>query len=285
MFGQATAGKNVLRAFLLLLGALGFKLFIEFLTIVPFFDSATLTITEIPSYLLFWVTVASIIPILLFIQQWNQRHEESISLVQFFYWNKLSNPLMAGLLLFGLGVIFLNFGLELNWPESSYLDKNSLDSFKYLVIANGWIDGIFKMMAIVFAAAIVEELLFRTFFISALRNWVGAGGAIFVSALLFTIIHTQYFSINPLLLFNVFILSVMLGFVRILSHSVIPSVILHAFNNGIGFCVVNLEQIHPTAFGINELSVKFWLFAGIILIIVSWMFLGNDLMREGNLKK
>ena len=140
-------------------------------------------------------------------------------------------------------------------------------------------------MTIVFAAAVVEELLFRTFFISALQNWIGSSGAIIISAMLFTVIHTQYFAINPLLLVNVFILAVALGFVRIFSGSVIPAVILHAINNGISFLILNLEQIDSTAFGINELSAQFWFFVGIILVLVSWMFLGNEMkypIREQN---
>lgn len=273
MFGQATPARNAATAFFLVLGALGFKFLVELLAIVPFFDPKSLTISAIPSYVLFWVTVASAVPLLLYIKRWNQTHDNKISAQQFFNWRRISKFALIGFVVFGFGIICLNSGLELIWPESSYVDENSLKGFEQFVVVNGLVDGIFKIMTIIFAAAVVEELLFRTFFISALRNWIGSSGAIIISAMLFTIVHSQYFAINPLLLLNVFVLAVTLGLVRILSGSVIPAIILHAVNNGISFTIINLEQLHPTAFGINELSAQFWFFVGIIFVFMSWIMM------------
>lgn len=279
MFKQSTPGKNAAYAFFLLLGTLGFKLLVELIALAPFFDPTTLTISEIPIYIFFWVTVASVIPLLFFIQHWNQTHNDKISSVQFLNWQKIPALALIGFIVIGLGIIFLNSGLELIWPKSTYASDNSFDSLEHFVIINGWIDGIFKIMTIVIAAAVVEELLFRTFFLTALRDFVGNISAILLSATVFTIIHLHYWSINPLLLFNVFLLAVGLGSVRLLSGSVIPAIVIHALNNGFSLTIINLEQFHPTAWGITELSIDFWFGLGIILVFAGWIILKNEFRK------
>ena len=85
------------------------------------------------------------------------------------------------------------------------------------------------LIAIVIAAPVFEECLFRGFMLSGIQNsQLGTGAAIVFSAAFWALIHTQYGSFE---LITLFILGVVLAISRIASGSLYVPIILHASNN------------------------------------------------------
>jgi len=85
------------------------------------------------------------------------------------------------------------------------------------------------LFAIVIAAPVFEECLFRGFLFSGVQNsHLGTGAAIVISSSFWAMIHTQYGSFE---LITIFILGVVLAISRIASGSLYVPIILHASNN------------------------------------------------------
>ena len=85
------------------------------------------------------------------------------------------------------------------------------------------------ILAIVVAGPIFEELLFRGFVFTGLRNsTLGTGGAIVMSAALWTIIHQQYGAFE---LVCIFVFGILLAVSRVATGSLMVPIILHMLNN------------------------------------------------------
>ena len=85
------------------------------------------------------------------------------------------------------------------------------------------------LFAIIIAAPVFEELLFRGFMFSGIQNsHLGTGAAIVISSAFWAMIHTQYGSFE---LITIFILGIVLAVSRIASGSIYVPIILHASNN------------------------------------------------------
>ncbi|MGB1309589.1 MAG: lysostaphin resistance A-like protein [Leucothrix sp.] len=83
--------------------------------------------------------------------------------------------------------------------------------------------------AIVIAAPVFEECLFRGFIFSGVQNsHLGTAAAIVISAACWTMIHTQYGAFE---LVTIFILGILFAVSRIASGSLYVPIILHASNN------------------------------------------------------
>lgn len=86
-------------------------------------------------------------------------------------------------------------------------------------------------IAIVVAAPVFEELFFRGFLLQGFRHsFMGNSGAIVLTALLWTVIHTQY---DLYYLTTIFVMGLVLGIVRVQTGSVLLTIGLHALNNGL----------------------------------------------------
>lgn len=89
------------------------------------------------------------------------------------------------------------------------------------------------VVAVIFAAPVIEEIIFRGFLLNAGIGY-GPNGrrvAIAVSSLLFASAHYQYHS--PVTFIMIFVMSVIFCLVRIKTNSLIAPIILHALYNGI----------------------------------------------------
>ena len=87
------------------------------------------------------------------------------------------------------------------------------------------------MISIVFiiGAPIAEELLFRGYLYSQLKNTkLGIYGTIFLTSLLWTGLHAQY---DIDILFSLFFLGIVLGYVRYKYDSVYLAIAIHAIHN------------------------------------------------------
>ncbi|PWQ93939.1 CPBP family intramembrane glutamic endopeptidase [Leucothrix arctica] len=85
------------------------------------------------------------------------------------------------------------------------------------------------LIAVVIAAPIFEECLFRGFLFSGLQqSHLGTGAAIVFSAAAWAVIHTQYGTFD---LITVFVFGIILAVARIASHSLLLPITLHGTFN------------------------------------------------------
>jgi membrane protease YdiL (CAAX protease family) len=142
----------------------------------------------------------------------------------------------AGLALWAasLGVFELQYVL---WrPPEGYLE-----AFRRLheqLRPTGPMEAAYSVLAIAGAPAVCEELLFRGVVLGALRRPFGDTGAVFVSAMLFGIIHLDLATAGPPVLYRVpfaFVVGVGLGLLRLRSSSLLPAVYAHALLNTVTF--------------------------------------------------
>jgi hypothetical protein len=83
------------------------------------------------------------------------------------------------------------------------------------------------IMMLALVAPIIEELIFRIGIMgSLLRKGVRPGGAIFISALLFTLVH-----MNPAQMPGAFMLGAYLGWIYYCTGTGVPCILAHVFNN------------------------------------------------------
>ena len=96
-------------------------------------------------------------------------------------------------------------------------------------------------LAIVLAAPLLEEMLFRGFLFSGIAaSFPGPSGAIFTTSLLWAIIHVQY---DYFWMFSIFIIGLALGMVRYKTGSIVLTFVLHA--------AINLAAMVATALAVS----------------------------------
>ena len=107
----------------------------------------------------------------------------------------------------------------------SYKNSNSLIIFYLGVVCLG---------------PLFEELLFRGFLFKGLeRSFIGGVGAIWVTSILFVLVHIQY-SLY-ILICIVFPLAILLGYARYKSRSLLLPLLIHVINNLITCLVTHFE--------------------------------------------
>ena len=92
------------------------------------------------------------------------------------------------------------------------------------------------LIAIVILAPLMEELLFRGYIFGDLEERLGRNPAILMTAVLFAIFHLDPFTVIP-----IFMMGLILGWVRARSGSLLPSLLAHSANNLIGLVYVLLD--------------------------------------------
>jgi hypothetical protein len=129
-------------------------------------------------------------------------------------------------LLWTLALVVFAFGFE---SLASYLDRPEIPPFMRDILQGPSAYLPLLWLAVVVAAPILEEILFRGFLFGGLRSSrLGPWGALAVTSLCFAVIHTQYdwFDMSAVL-----VLGVVLGLARHFSGSVYLPMGLHALHN------------------------------------------------------
>lgn len=133
-------------------------------------------------------------------------------------------PFVYALLTFAFVVMFrllvLLLGPTTHWPQpltSATVEATQQPVLEALVILSG-----------VVLAPLVEELLFRGVLYQALRRNMRTGNAAFLSALVFALMH-----FNPALFVPYMLMGVVFALVYERSGSLLPTILVHACNNGI----------------------------------------------------
>jgi membrane protease YdiL (CAAX protease family) len=80
--------------------------------------------------------------------------------------------------------------------------------------------------------------VFRGFLFRGLAEGWGAGAAIAIPAVLFTIVHTQY---EPFLLMQILAVGLLFGWLRLWSGSTLLTTLLHAVMNSVAFAQAALR--------------------------------------------
>lgn len=130
--------------------------------------------------------------------------------------------------------------------------------------------GVFTFLAIVIAAPILEELLFRSIILGGFLQRYSPPKAIFWSAFIFGVYH-----FNPAQIVGAFLIGLVLGYLLWRMRSVWPCIILHAVNNGLGYWMLGKEEY-------TEMSMRDWLgsdiaFGGftlgciVLIVVIYWM--------------
>ncbi len=97
-------------------------------------------------------------------------------------------------------------------------------------------------LGVVFFGPIFEEVLFRGFLFKGLeRTSLGGHGAVFVTSIIFAIIHVQYGL--PIILVMLLPMAILLGYARLKSNSLLLPILLHSINNLVA-CLITHFQIY-----------------------------------------
>ena len=99
----------------------------------------------------------------------------------------------------------------------------SFDDF----ISHGYLSLIIALLSIAVFVPVMEELMFRGFVLDLASEAYGKWAAIFISAILFALIHPLYI-LNVL---NAFWAGLIYGYLRICTNSLWPSILLHSLWN------------------------------------------------------
>lgn len=105
--------------------------------------------------------------------------------------------------------------------------QSSNPALSMMTDPGGWLGRLTILVTVAGAAPLVEEGMFRGVLYAALRNRMGALGAIALSSVLFGLVH-----LDPLVAPMLILVGVATAILRELTGSVWPSVILHALGNG-----------------------------------------------------
>ena len=130
------------------------------------------------------------------------------------------------------------------------IDEALVQTVAELVRADGLLSWLIRLAGIGFGAALSEELLFRGVILTGLRP-LGRGGALVVSALLFTAMH-------GLLLPNYFVAGLVLGLAAMATRSILVPISIHLFHNVVALLLFNLTEV-------ETLGDPLWIPAGILV--------------------
>lgn len=101
-------------------------------------------------------------------------------------------------------------------------------------------------VAVVIIAPLIEEIIFRGFLLSGFSaTFPGVIGSVFITAAIWTLIHTQY---DLFYLSVLFIIGLVLGFARLKTNSLLLVVILHA--------LINFTSLTQTAMFLSDAEVE-----------------------------
>lgn len=180
--------------------------------------------------------------------------------------NLVCNRIIALSVALGLASFFLAneidrlFAIVLPLPEEYKTRMYSA------LIAQGWLDWILAMLAVVVLPSIFEEMVLRGFVQNTFEQYHKVLPAIAITAAIFAAMHGLLSQIV-----QIFLLGIFLGWLAWKSESIIPAAIVHAINNLLSLLLVNIKTapswlIWPgNAAGSGHVNPFFLLAAGAVI--------------------
>ena len=89
---------------------------------------------------------------------------------------------------------------------------------------------VLAFISLVIVAPFAEEVLFRGYLFGKLQKYTSVWLSILITSLLFAVVHFQW-NVG----IDVFVLSIVLCLLRIVSGSLWPAILLHMVKNGVAF--------------------------------------------------
>jgi sodium transport system permease protein len=178
-------------------------------------------------------------------------------------WNKAPLRMLIGAPLMAPGLVLLGGGLE--YLQSFILPMPDVfeKMFTDMIIPKDqpvWL----TLLAVGVAPGICEETMFRGVILGLLRKKWPAMLSCVIVAVLFGLFHMSSYRLVPTAL-----LGFILGVLVVRSKSIFPSMLLHAFNNGISVLIVALSLKVETSPGLIVAAV-------ISTLIGSWLVFAPD---------
>jgi membrane protease YdiL (CAAX protease family) len=159
---------------------------------------------------------------------------------------------IVGLILMTAASVALEPILSLFPDEMFELLNNAIGS-------GGW-----AIVTTVLLAPVLEEMLFRGLILESIKQKRGATAAVMLSALLFGLVH---FPILPQML-NAFVMGVMLGYVYVLTNSLVAVIIIHAANNALSFLFMEItDGQQVTLNGMLDNELLYWIIYGVSVVV------------------
>lgn len=123
------------------------------------------------------------------------------------------------------------------------------------------------VLNIVVIPPIVEEMMFRGMILQGLRRF-GDGFAVVASAALFGLFHGNFAQTV-----FAFLCGLVLGFVVIRTNSLLPSILIHALNNGTSVLIELVERYcgSDTAVAVSNIETNTLLVLGLISLVYLWI--------------
>ncbi len=143
-------------------------------------------------------------------------------------------------------------GLSMGWFPSwlvTTLDERlqsvslgHLEKLETLFSSGSSSQRVWLFIAVVFAAPLCEELIFRGFLWRCLRSSLGPLWTLVATSLLFAAYH-----FDPLHIIGILPIAFVLGFLRLTSGAIWPCVLAHFLNNLIGACLASFDEQTSTS--------------------------------------
>lgn len=160
-------------------------------------------------------------------------------------------------------------GVE-EWMRQKELEAGALT--KKLLVMNNYTDLVINLFMIAVIPAIGEELFFRGGMQNILGDWFkNHHWAIWVTGIIFSVIHVQFFGFFPRL-----ILGVLFGYLLVYGKSICLPILGHFLNNGAAVVVAFVMQKQGKSIDeIENSQVYDWyiyIISTIITLILLWLF-------------
>ncbi len=170
------------------------------------------------------------------------------------------------LVVFGLALVVFFGSLNFTTFFNTLFAKISTPSNSNVPLAN-FGEFLLSVLCFAVAPAIAEELVFRGVIFSSLKNKIGTVFAIFVSSIIFTLIHFSIFQT-----IHQFILGVVLSLIFYVTGKLVYSMFFHFFNNFFVLFFVYVTKNSNFAifsnFGTLEIILTFVIFVVAVLLSV-----------------
>lgn len=185
---------------------------------------------------------------------------------------------VLGSILLCLGIWGFNILLQIGIQQYMHIDMSEAVAFQDELIKGG--SGITSLFVIAFLPAVCEELLFRGFLFTAVKEKKHGVRAIIITAILFAIMHMSMIKMLPILC-----LGLGMGYILYRTSSIYCTMIMHLLNNGLAVVLTRynapqLERIETQLMRNQDgLAIK------MVMIIILFIGIGTLLVEKGKLNK
>ncbi len=136
-----------------------------------------------------------------------------------------------------LGIVLIAAASIVIEPLVNAFPEQWFERLNAAIGRGGW-----AILMTVFLAPVFEEMLFRGLILESARQKWGASAAILLSSVLFGLVHAP---IWPQVV-NAFIMGIMLGYIYILTDSLVSVIVIHAVNNGLAYMLLEITGDQAT---------------------------------------